>query len=443
MKNFNFNQLLSEGTKLEPHQVDGVWFGLKHHWHINADDMGLGKTLQALTIAFFHQRNKHFPVLCVVPAYLASNWRNEINKFSATNKTVNVVKDGKEARQMRGTKEAPEDFVICSYAKIRDNPTLLRKFRMVIWDESHYLKNPESKITQRAHENLENFAPDVVIQLSGTPIKNRIPEFYSQMTIPSYNKRKTSGKDVLAMYSYHQFCSDFCFSRNQRTPYGNVKIFEGMKNIPKLKGLLKGKYLRRKSDVVDLPDQVHNEVEVEFKDDGVLEEAWKEFNNGSPGANSKNKAQAAKLIAPATAEYVNGLLDKGLGPIVIFTDHVESSYLLKQKIKGKSGRISGEVGNDTRASLVSDFQDGKLDALILTIGAGSTGITLHASNQCVVNDPSWVPGDNEQAWKRIHRMGQDQTCFFHHMVGGKVGKKIRKLLEKKEKVLKEILDKEE
>ena len=43
-------------------------------------------------------------------------------------------------------------------------------------------------------------------------------------------------------------------------------------------------------------------------------------------------------------------------------------------------------------------------------GAAGTGITLTRASEIVLVEPSWSPAYNEQAIKRIHRIGQEHPC---------------------------------
>lgn len=52
------------------------------------------------------------------------------------------------------------------------------------------------------------------------------------------------------------------------------------------------------------------------------------------------------------------------------------------------------------------FQDGQLDVLLGTLGAGAEGLTLTRANRIVLAQQSWSHGTNAQAIDRVHRIGQ-------------------------------------
>jgi len=70
--------------------------------------------------------------------------------------------------------------------------------------------------------------------------------------------------------------------------------------------------------------------------------------------------------------------------------------------------------------------------LAATIGSLSVGVTLTAARHVVFNDLSWVPGDNLQAEKRIHRIGQKNACTAHYIEASETDAYIRKTLEEKQ-----------
>jgi SWI/SNF-related matrix-associated actin-dependent regulator 1 of chromatin subfamily A len=133
-------------------------------------------------------------------------------------------------------------------------------------------------------------------------------------------------------------------------------------------------------------------------------------------------------------------LDKEVGPIVIFTDHLGPVEVIREELKDfKVAVIVGGVSVKKREKIKTDFQAGYYDVLIATIGAFSTGVTLTRSSNLVFNDISWVPSDLQQAKDRIHRLGQTATCFVHYIVGAVVDKKILRSIQAKLRTIKKVL----
>lgn len=393
---------------LYPFQKRGVEFHLSHHYSINGCKMGLGKTIQAIaTIAHTTGR-----VCIVCPAYLKRNWYSEIEAFMPK-----TFKAPIQVLSYEGfLKYAPKD---CN---------------VLVFDEAHYLKNMESKRTQFAHNYVKSTKPEYLLLLSGTPIKNRVTEFYSLMKLCSYNPRRTSGLPLTK--GFHNFAAALCDSYQMPTAYGSVTKYTGLKNKPLLIKYLKGKYFSAKNDN-PLPSLIRQRVEVDAKMSKLLQdEIETDFANNHISTAKKN---LALLKATFTANYVVDCAQNEELPVLVFSDHIDSCKAIAEQIKIKRQLrcqvITGATPSDDRQRFVDQFQNQALDVLICTIGSMSTGFTLTATNRVIFNDLSWCPADNEQAQKRIHRIGQSRDCFVVHILARGIDRKIESVLAEKQQTL--------
>lgn len=415
------NALLKPDYHLKPWQEKLVKYALTHHYCINASGMGVGKTLASLAVAYYHQRNKEFPVLVVCPAGLITNWEAEIERTSISPDKI-------------------KEFLVISYNNFKANYPKYKNYPMVIFDEAHALKNIDAKVTQAAHTFLETYQPDVALFLTGTPIKNRIPELYSLLCLCAYNKRKTSGLDVIEEYSFYEFQNRFCYVEMKKFAGRKVRTYYGLKNKDLLKTLLKDKYIRFKSEVLGLDKPIIKHIQIEYPEGHALQKAWEEHNKDKSKGGDQ-KAQAAYYVAPFTTEYCDGLLDSGVDCLVIFSCHVNSAEHIAEHYGKKCRLITGKTSVGDRNTAISDFQNGKVNILVLTVGTSSTGLNLQRANHCVFNDVPWVPEDLSQAMARIDRQGQKRQTFFHFMEGGKIGRHITdNILNPKIKTIKEFHD---
>lgn len=398
--------------ELSPYQIVGREFLIDHRYTMLADQMGLGKTPQVIATA----AELNTPFLVVCPACLKNNWANEIDKFV----------------------DNPPEHDIISYAAVAKNEELFKKYPYIAFDESHYLKNTEAKRTLATHHYVQKHKPEYLTLCSGTPIKNRVPEFYSPLKLMSYIPDGFNGDKLTA--NYYQFCNTFSHARRKTINGMTFTEYEGTRNIPMLKQLLKHKWIRRHAaDVLDLPEISETFHSLNKKDTVELENRWHSYLDGGKLTDrmSESKAKNAELKAKATADYVKVLLGNG-EPIVIFTDHLKSAAILGEKIKG-SKVATGQVPTIKRAEMVADFQAGKLDCLICTYGAMSEGHNIYRASNVVLNDLPWVPTTLEQAIKRIHRRGQTRKCLVHVVKWGPLDEMIYKNLQKKIAVLSKVI----
>ena len=368
--------------------------------------MGLGKTLQAIEVI----KRTGLKTLVVCPASLRLTWRAELEKFGT------------------GT----EDVTIIGYSELTKLDSFIG-FDLIICDEVHYLKNLDALRTQAFHQLLWDNKPERFIGLTGTAIKNRIPEYYSILRLAYATQRLPS-----ILRDYWDFCRHFCNVTQFKVRGRMVTKFEGHRNVEELKELRDRVYLRRKaSDVLNLPPILRKDIILNDEAiDHDLLQAW----NSNSKAFITYKKNSAKIKVPHTVKYVKDLLEAGEGPVLVYSDHVDPAEKIAEGLKKyRVGVITGSTPMKVRHDLVTALQEGRLDVLSATIGALSEGVTLTRSQNLVFNDLSFVPGDIAQVEKRIHRIGQEGACTIHRMIWGKLDLHIGRELDKKIAVLVETL----
>jgi len=390
---------------------------------------GIGKSVQSLYAASLTGKK----ILVVCPSYLKKNWQAEIDKFFP-NTTCKMYKS---TRSMCPT---DHHIVIISYSQLAHGFKVIRGRDVVIFDEVHYLKSPTAQRTEYAHALLDDHKPEYMFGLSGTPIKNRIGEFYTVLGLCSYRARAWE-MDVMRDFGHWEFQKEFSHASQLRINGRTITKFSGTRNIPKLKQYLKGKYLRRKAeDILELPPLIEKEVIVDFKETSEFKSEWQEFMAGKGGHISSAKRDVAIFKAKFTAEYVKNLRDDTGKPVLVFTDHPDVTEFIKRTIpKYKCAVITGATPMDMRHRIIDDFQNGVYDFLLATIGSASTGFNITATSNVVFNDMAWVGADNYQAYKRVHRIGQSKTVVVHYILGGKIDLLISRALRTKDRDLKKIL----
>jgi SNF2 family DNA or RNA helicase len=315
----------------------------------------------------------------------------------------------------------------------------LKGFGFWVADEFHYLKSPTARRTHCFYGLMKQCRPDYFLGLSGTPVRNKIFDLWTALGFCSLNPKDTNGLRLTGeLAKYRGFSRHFCHVEQLKIRGRRIEKFGGVieERLPELKALLKDKYVRyRVEDVLkDLPELVRKVVPLPLKNDiPGLADAFEAYRQGGK-ADIRAKVLSATLKAPLTAEYVNALYEGGSGPIVVFTDHRDSAAIL-HKLLPDSTVVTGEMDPAMRGLTVVKFQAGKIPFLVATIGALSVGVTLTASQTVVFSDLCWSPTDNEQAVKRISRIGQKKVCFAHYIQSTPTDAYIqRTLLQKMESI---------
>lgn len=404
--------------KIEPYdyQLRGIEFAFTKRYSLNGDRMGLGKSLQALGLVTLAGANR---VLVVCPAFLTFNWRNEIEKFLGA--------------------EHQDKFDVMSYDAMTKLKTIA-PYDVVVVDEIHYLKNLQAQRTKTFHALMEKSQPKYFIGLSGTPIKNSVPEFYSLLKLCWLG----GGYPAFDVYSKgpYGFLAKFTVKKTLFLGGRQITKYDGVRNVEGLKELIKPVYLRRRTeDVLSLPQQVFQEVLISDKSvfDEKVQAAWDSYLGGkNRNLFTSNKAVSALAKVSFTVEFVRGLLQE-VDRVIVFSDHVQAvKEIFTAFDVGDSRYITGETPMAARAGIVKEFEVGKCKVLVATIGAMSVGVNLTSCSTMVFNDAPWVPADMAQAEARIWRIGQTRKVAYYYILASKTDQVIYRTLASKKKLIERV-----
>lgn len=406
-------------TTLLPHQNKTVEFAIKTKFYGDFSVMGSGKSLSALaTICKLGKK-----AMIVAPPYLVNNWLHEI-------KTHTTLKGCPHYKSF----DPKSDIHVVPYTKVGQAEDVFKNVEIIIADEGQYLKNLEAKRTMDFHNLFYKYTPKYFGYLSGTPIKNRIPEIYSLLLL--WSKGPNEPKIIDHYKSFYLFCCKFTMLK--QTPYGSK--FEGMKNVEELRRFINPFSIRHGEEILDLPSLTEYNVVVEYTENRKLQDEWRRYLDGGANFDVRAKNEAAIRKSVFTANYVSEAVSSGLGPIVVFSDHIKPLEMIELELsKIRVRKITGEVPSSKRQEYVDMFNRNQVDVLLCSIGAASTGFNLTASSLLVFNDPSWVSTDMEQAKKRIHRIGATKPCRIINVVGSLTDEKIYKMLASKDKVINKVI----
>jgi DNA repair protein RAD5 len=100
---------------------------------------------------------------------------------------------------------------------------------------------------------------------------------------------------------------------------------------------------------------------------------------------------------------------------VMVLDAIEST--IPDAICGKFTRLDGTMDTNSRKESIKKFKnDSSCTILLMTIGAGSTGLDLKCANRVIFVDPQWNPALESQAEDRVYRIGQTKTCHITRLM---------------------------
>ena len=433
-----------------PYQLEGAMFGLKRSGRcLIADEMGLGKTLQAIMLAY--QYVSEWPLLIICPSSLRFVWREQLSRWLGgliEPGDVHVVTRGKDPV------DAKAKIVIVPYILLEPNPHLHVRavdktaYRAVICDESHYIKDPNSKRSKAVLKILKK-AKRIVL-LSGTPSMNNAEEMYMQTC-----------QLLASKPSLTQFRERYCERSEFRVKGHTLVKYSGAIHREELNALLvKAVMIRRmKTDVLSqLPEKLRTRIDLDVarsifaKKVQDMTSAWLNKGKETAADYGIETMELWRLTGQAKLDAVRDYLTDFIAAnsetkFIIFAHHKFmldglEQMLLKTLPAGGYMRIDGEVNQTVRAASVTRFQqDSKCKAALLSVTSCAEGITLTAASVVIFCELYWVPGLMEQAEARAHRVGQKDCVMCMYLVmPDSPDEVIFNMLEKKKKDTSLILD---
>lgn len=395
-------------------------------------DPGLGKS--RIPIELREATGKKCLIAC--PAYSVLGWKAEIERWRRTESISTIIKKGSELYTI-----IDSDYVVVSYGLVVKWTDIFEWPGIVVLDEGHDLKSMDAKRTQFIHKNVFENSIDRLIIPTGTPIKNRVAEFYSLLALCHYDPRIKNPEflerfpDAITFADHFSHRHEYTLEINRR--FIPIVKWEGLKNVKELRQYLEGHYIRIKSDETDLPPMTEIDVLVSEVQDKKLQEAWDKYysQEGTGNTSPQAKVDAAVRTAPVTIKYVENLLEQ-VSPVLIYSDHREPAAIIAKHFGTVA--LDGQMDAYKRMATAQAWQAGTDKVLVATIKALSQTVTLTRASNLVMNDPPWVPGDYDQVIKRILRTGQTKPCFIHRVYGSPQSQKIASIVLGKRKVIEKV-----
>ncbi len=433
------------------------------------DEMGLGKSAQAIRAADLVNAQR---ILVIAPAIARVNWSREFDKFSVFKRTFDLVFE----KSFCPSKN-PANSVIISYDLASQfDPKSFGQFDLLILDEAHYLKNLETKRTIKVlgKEGYVRHAKKIWT-LTGTPAPNHAGELYPILF--------TFGCTPL---SYSQFIEKYCDTipcTYSSDPTKRTIVGTKTSGIGSLRAQFSGKMLRRSAEEVmkELPEIFYSHVVVEagdvdfdceFPEYTILKDRTHELHEllnkqlklvdditeiarlGKDGMKvleglAKSVSTLRRYTGLQKLQAVVEMVEEELmmgnyEKVVIFAIHRGVIKTLRDRLtKFKPVTLYGGTPPEKRQAHIDKFQKNpKCRVFIGNIQASGTAITLTAANQVIFIEQDWVPGNNAQAAKRCHRIGQEKPVFVRFIsLKDSYDERISQILKRKTAELSEIFEK--
>jgi len=103
--------------------------------------------------------------------------------------------------------------------------------------------------------------------------------------------------------------------------------------------------------------------------------------------------------------------------------------------------LDGKTSAARRSNSVDAFQRGERPVLLISLRAGGTALTLTRADTVFHLDPWWNPAVERQARDRAHRIGQTQTVFVYRLFSDNtVEARVRELQRQKQELFDALFD---
>lgn len=406
------------------HQKEGIEFLKNTPRALLCDDPGLGKSCQSLLAAVE-------PVLIVAPAMLIHGgvWDNEIDKWTPNLDTTQI-----------------------SYTSL---PTHIQKFQRkrgtVILDECHAIKNRKAKRTLAVQQVCKK--ADRVFLLTGTPIPNWAHEAFTLLQLLYPDEAKPGGR----FGSYWRWVEEWfeletVFGRGGRpVTHHGVGGLRHDRSWEEFRGQNWGSRAlgRKRDDVLNLPPLTEQTIRVAMTPDqrrvyqSVKKDFFAQLDNGNEIQAWSVPGQFVKLAQIATQVGGKGakidalkdlLTDRPFPALVVahYRKSVKAAFSALHHAGHRVATVSGDMPIKARRVSLDLFNSGRVDVLVATIDTISEGLTLTSADQVIFLERSWRPSQNEQALRRIHRIGQTRPVSAIHLVTEKtLDERVLKVLAEK------------
>lgn len=380
-------------VSLRGYQAFGARFVLAQRKVILGDEMGLGKTIQAIA-ALAHlaaEGKSHFMVVC--PASVLINWTREIEARS--NLRVMPL-HGPDRQEAFADWKGRGGVGVTTFDALRGFPAPEGgEVGMLVVDEAHYVKNPQTRRSQAVTEWSGHC--ERVLFMTGTPMENRVAEFRSLVQILQPHLAGAFGDrdGVPGSKAFRKAVAPVYLRRNQQ---------DVLTELPAL----------QKTDEWE---------ELSASDEDAYREAVRAGNfMAMRRAAYARPGKSAKLNR--LREIVEDAAENGL-KVVVFSNFRDVLGTVKDTLDGARrngggqvfGPISGSMPPARRQQLVDEFAAAPGHAvLVAQIQAAGVGLNMQAASVVIICEPQVKPTIEHQAVARAHRMGQVRSVQVHRLL---------------------------
>lgn len=326
----------------------------------------------------------------------------------------------------------------------------LRDFTLML-DESSLIQNE----TAKRSKFILKMQPKNVILLSGTPTGGKYEKLWSQLHLLGWNIPKKM---------FYDHYVDYEWDDSNGFP---LMIIKGYKNEERLKRKMRsyGCHFLKTDEVFDLPDQIHQTIKIDvtkeyrkFRKDSIVKfSQCKKCEKYDPctkcygcdielvGDTTLTKMlyerQLCGQYSQDKTKAFEDLMESTSDRLIVFYNFNAELDLLKAICEAHIrpySMVNGPVKD------LSAYEQKSDSVTFIQYQAGAMGLNLQKANKIIYFTPPLSSELFEQSKKRIHRIGQDRTCFYYYLTcKGSIEEKIYNTLAMRKDYTEALFEMEE
>jgi SNF2 family DNA or RNA helicase len=468
---------MSEDKKLYRHQKQGIRKLLDlDGCGLNASEVGTGKSRMTIeTISHLPDIPRRIIIVAPLEAY--GVWRNEIHKWAPGVRILDCTRGSiqRRARKLQKLRLAnlarSRIYVIVGYESYWREPLRAEVLKwepeVMVYDEVHRVKGRKARQSKFAHSlaTPENkiHTPAHIIGLTGTPAPNGPEDYFSVFKAIDPSVFGTRWIDFEQRYI-------------KKGGYLGFQIV-GYDHLDELEEKIQAHSFRvTKAEALDLPPQVDVPIPVELSPkartyyDELMKHAIVEIEGIQGRGTAISKIVLTNILR--LQQITSGFLkvEEDGGKIIDFAEDKQNvlEALLEDVLpEAKRAVVFCRWRHDVDATLAtlrgmqvqSYWMDGRVDrrdreaqlawfrtfepaVLVAQIKVASLSIDLTCAHIGIFLSPDYSLLNFDQARGRLHRHGQTQKVTYYTLAGrNTIDEKIYAVLEKKQNLMKLLLDK--
>lgn len=398
---------------LYPHQKQALEITKNMNRCAYYHDMGLGKTFTGSEKLMQLDARVN---LVVCQKSKVQDWLDHFDLYFDTWRNANRTYDLTDKHGLEAFLDSAADKTdwfrligVINYDLVFRRPALLKlKGFTLMLDESSLICNEHAKRSKA----ILKMQPKNVILLSGTPTAGKYEKLWSQCRLLGWNISKQVFWNSYIITEWRDFGAGFM-----------QQVVVGYKHVEHLKKKLAehGAVFLKTEEVLTLPEQVDQMIYLDRTKEynRFIRDSYLELKDGTEliGDNTLTKMLYCRQLCgqyhKGKLEAFRDILDSTEDNLVVFYNFTAELEELEGIAKAE-GRTPGVINGKQK-----DSTDGK-DILFVQYQAGAYGLNLQEfSNRIIYYTLPIGKGSCdmwEQSKKRIHRIGQDKTCFYYYLI---------------------------